>query len=95
VTRTPVYGANDPNCCPSALHYERATLHGTRLVTEDRWDVKLAHRTGLIPTPDWTFGALLSGYRRPPHTRNIAVGDALGKRAESQPPNLLVEGPTS
>jgi hypothetical protein len=43
VIRTPVYGASDPNCCPSALHYERATLHGTRLVTEDRWDVKLAH----------------------------------------------------
>ena len=43
VIRTPVYGASDPNCCPSALHYERATLRGTRLVIEDRWDVKLAH----------------------------------------------------
>jgi hypothetical protein len=43
VIRTPVYGASDPNCCPSALHYERAILRGTRLVTEDRWDVKLAH----------------------------------------------------
>jgi hypothetical protein len=41
--RTPVYGAGDANCCPSAQHYERATLRGTRLVTEDRWDVKLAH----------------------------------------------------
>ena len=43
VIRTPVYGASDPNCCPSALHYERATLRGTRLITEARWDVKLAH----------------------------------------------------
>jgi hypothetical protein len=43
VIRTPVYGASDPNCCPSALHYERATLHGTHLVTEDHWDIKLAH----------------------------------------------------
>lgn len=40
--QTPVYGANDPNCCPSALHFECATLRGTRLVSEDRWDVKLA-----------------------------------------------------
>lgn len=40
----PVYGANDPNCCPSALHFERATLRGTRLVSEEQWDVKLARR---------------------------------------------------
>ena len=43
ILRTPTYGANDPNCCPSGLHFERATLHGIRLVTEDRWDVKLAN----------------------------------------------------
>jgi hypothetical protein len=41
--RTPVYGAGDASCCPSAQHYERATLHGTRLVIEDHWDLKLAH----------------------------------------------------
>lgn len=42
VVRTPVYAASDPNCCPSAQHYRRATLHGTTLVTEDEWDVPLA-----------------------------------------------------
>ncbi len=36
--RTPVYGPGDANCCPSKLHYERATLRGLRLVTLKTWD---------------------------------------------------------
>ncbi|HEX3551503.1 MAG TPA: hypothetical protein VHT53_14050 [Candidatus Elarobacter sp.] len=36
--RTPVYGANDPNCCPSAIHVEHDTLRGLRLVRLDAHD---------------------------------------------------------
>ena len=32
LVRTPVYKAGDANCCPSAIHYERDTLRGTKLV---------------------------------------------------------------
>jgi len=40
--RTPIYGPGDPNCCPSTLHYERATLKGIKLVTLEQWDEHLA-----------------------------------------------------
>jgi hypothetical protein len=42
VIQTPIPGGG-ANCCPWALHFERATLHGIRLVSEDQWDLKLAH----------------------------------------------------
>jgi len=38
--RTPVYGPNDPNCCPSAIHVEHDTLSGIRLVKLDAHDEK-------------------------------------------------------
>ncbi|HEY4441516.1 MAG TPA: hypothetical protein VGN14_13745 [Candidatus Elarobacter sp.] len=38
----PIYVGDDPNCCPSALHFEHASVRGNRLVTDDHWDVKLA-----------------------------------------------------
>lgn len=42
--RTPVYGPGDANCCPSKLHYERATLRGLRLVTLKTWDGPVPRR---------------------------------------------------
>jgi hypothetical protein len=39
--RTPIYGpGSGGNCCPSELHYERATLRGIRLVTLKSWTVR-------------------------------------------------------
>lgn len=38
--RTPVYGTgNGGNCCPSDFDFERATLHGIRLIVLKRWTV--------------------------------------------------------
>jgi hypothetical protein len=38
--RTPIYKANDPNCCPSGFHYERDTLRGMRLVKLNQYDTR-------------------------------------------------------
>lgn len=37
---TPIYKANDPNCCPSAHHREIETLQGTKLRTLERFEEK-------------------------------------------------------
>ncbi|MDP9105104.1 MAG: hypothetical protein M3N49_04135 [Candidatus Eremiobacteraeota bacterium] len=40
LVRTPVYKPSDPNCCPSAIHYERDTLRGTKLVKLGSYDAR-------------------------------------------------------
>jgi hypothetical protein len=40
LVRTPIYKANDPNCCPSGFHFERDTLHGMTLVKLNQYDTK-------------------------------------------------------
>jgi hypothetical protein len=48
VIRTPVYGANDPNCCPSALHYgvNRAVVSPAAI-----WSDRLQATRGQDETP--------------------------------------------